>query len=376
MSRGSIMLCAGGTGGHLFPAQALGEELIRRGWEVDLITDTRGNVFGADFPARKLYKVAAATFRGRSPIEATKTLGTLGNGFQASYRIMGEAAPNAIIGFGGYPTLAPVLAAAGRGIPTAIHEQNSVMGQANRFLAPMVKAIGCSFENTKYLEGKLLSKARVTGTPLRSTVLALANVPYRPASSQAQINLLVFGGSQGARYFSDIVPQALQMLPQQLRDRLFVMQQCREEDIDRVFEAYEAAGVAAELATFFEDLPYRMSNSHLIVARSGATTVAELCALGRPALLVPLPHAKDNDQLENATRLEAAGGGWCLMQSSLTPEIMATAVRRLFEDPAALVRAATSAHALANYHAVEYLADLMEELAEKPVAAAQAAVTA
>jgi UDP-N-acetylglucosamine--N-acetylmuramyl-(pentapeptide) pyrophosphoryl-undecaprenol N-acetylglucosamine transferase len=376
MSRGAIMMSAGGTGGHLFPAQALGEELIKRGWEVDLITDTRGNVFGADFPARNRYKIAAATFKGRSPLEATKTLGTLGNGFQSSYRIMGEAGPRAVIGFGGYPTLAPLLAAAGRGIPTAIHEQNSVMGQANRFLAPMVKAIACSFENTKYLEGKLLAKARVTGTPLRGNVLQLANVPYRPPSSSAQINLLVFGGSQGAKYFSDVVPQALQMLPQQTRDRLFVMQQCREEDIDRVFETYEAAGVAAELATFFEDLPYRMSNSHLVIARSGATTVAELCALGRPSLLVPLPHAKDNDQLENAMRLEAAGGGWCLPQTELTVEGLATAVRRLFDDPSALVRAATSAHARANYHAVENLAELIEELAEKPVVAAEAAVTA
>ncbi|HZV22009.1 MAG TPA: glycosyltransferase, partial [Hyphomicrobiales bacterium] len=163
VSRGAVMLAAGGTGGHLFPAQALGEELIRLGYEVDLITDTRGNVFGADFPARKLYKIPAATFRGRSPIEATKTLGTLGHGFQAAYRIMGEAAPRAIIGFGGYPTLAPLLAAIGRGIPSAIHEQNSVMGQANRFLAPMVKIIACAFEKTKYVEGKLLAKVRVTG---------------------------------------------------------------------------------------------------------------------------------------------------------------------------------------------------------------------
>ncbi len=376
MSRGSIMLAAGGTGGHLFPAQALGEELIRREWEVDLITDMRGNVFGAGFPARKVHKVPAATFQGRSPIEATKTLGMLGNGFQASYRIMGEAAPKAVIGFGGYPTLAPVLAAIGRGIPTAIHEQNSVMGQANRFLAPMVRAIACSFENTKYLEGKLLAKARLTGTPLRSTVHALRSVPYRPPSSQAQLNLLIFGGSQGAKYFSDIVPRALQLLPEQLRDRLFVMQQCREEDIDRVFDSYEASGVAAELATFFEDLPYRMSNSHLILARSGATTVAELCALGRPSILVPLPHAKDNDQLENATRLETAGGAWCLPQASLTAEGLATAVRKLFEDPTALVRAAASAHALANYDAVRNLAELIEDLADKQAPAASAAATA
>jgi UDP-N-acetylglucosamine--N-acetylmuramyl-(pentapeptide) pyrophosphoryl-undecaprenol N-acetylglucosamine transferase len=376
MSRGTIMLAAGGTGGHLFPAQALGEELIRRDYEVDLITDTRGNVFGAEFPARKIYKVSAATFRGRSPIEATKTLGLLGNGFQSAYRIMGEAQPKAIIGFGGYPTLAPVLAAMGKGIPSAIHEQNSVMGQANRFLAPMVKAVACAFENTKYLEGKLMLKARVTGTPLRKSVLALHNVPYRPPSSQAQLNLLVVGGSQGARYFSDIMPQALQLLPQQMRDRLFVMQQCREEDIDRVFDTYESSGVAAELATFFEDLPYRMSNSHLIIARSGATTVAELCALGRPAILVPLPHAKDNDQLENATRMESAGAGYCFPQNSLTPEGLAGAVRRLFEDASALVKAASNAHMLANYRAVENLANLLEELAERQESTVNAAVTA
>ena len=213
MSRGSIMLAAGGTGGHLFPAQALGEELLKRDWEVDLITDLRGNAFGADFPARKIYKVPAATFKGRSPIEATRTLGMLGSGFQASYRIVGEAAPRAIIGFGGYPTLAPVLAAIGRGVPSAIHEQNSVMGQANRFLAPMVKAIACSFENTKYLEGKLLAKARLTGTPLRAAVHAFCNVPYSPPASEGQLNLLVFGGSQGAQYLSSFLPEAVKLLP-------------------------------------------------------------------------------------------------------------------------------------------------------------------
>ncbi len=376
MSRGSMMLAAGGTGGHLFPAQALGEELIKRDWAVDLITDLRGNVFGADFPARKIYKVPAATFKGRSPIEATRTIGMLGSGFQASYRIVGEAAPRAIIGFGGYPTLAPVLAAIGRGVPSAIHEQNSVMGQANRFLAPMVKAIACSFENTKYLEGKLLAKARLTGTPLRAAVHAFCNVPYSPPASEGQLNLLVFGGSQGAQYLSSILPEAVKLLPGQLRDRLFVMQQCREEDIDKVFDAYEAAGVAAELATFFEDLPTRMSNAHLVIARSGATTVAELCASGRPSILVPLPHAKDNDQLENASRLEAAGGAWCYPQATLTAQALAAELHRLFEDPAALARAAANAHEQANYRAVENLAELMEELADKYIPATKAAATA
>ncbi len=376
MSRGTVMLAAGGTGGHLFPAQALADELSRRGFDVDLITDTRGHAYGADFPARKIYKVAAATFRGRSPIEATKTLGTLGNGFQAAYKIMGEAQPKAIIGFGGYPTLAPILAAMGRGIPSAIHEQNSVMGQANRFLAPMVKAIACSFDGTKYLEGKLLAKVRLTGTPMRKAVLALQNMPYRPPSSQAQLNLLVFGGSQGAQYFSDIMPHALQLLPEQIRDRLFVTQQCRGEDIDRVFDSYEAAGVAAELATFFDDLPERMANAHLIVSRSGATTVAELCALGRPAILVPLPHAKDNDQLENANRLEAAGGAFCFPQGSLTPERLSGTIRRLFEDPGALVKAASIALSMANVAAVEKLGDLMEELQAGQGTPAKVAATA
>lgn len=376
MTQNTIMLAAGGTGGHLFPAQALGEELIKRGYEVDLITDMRGGVFGAEFPARRVYRVPAATFRGRSPIEATRTVATLGNGFQVAYKVIGEAAPKAIIGFGGYPTLAPVLAGLGRGIPTAIHEQNAVMGQANRFLAPMVKAIACSFEKTKYLEGKLVAKAHLTGTPLRQSVLSLSNVPYRPPGTQGQINLLVFGGSQGAQYFSDVMPQALQMLPEQIRDRLFVMQQCREEDIDRVFDAYEAAGVAAELATFFEDLPARMSNAHLVVARAGATTVAELCALGRPSILVPLPHAKDNDQLENASRLEAAGGAWCYQQTALTPDRLAGAVRRLLDEPATLIRAAGNARAVANLNAVQLLSNLLIELAERSPSAARVAATA
>lgn len=370
------MLAAGGSGGHLFPAQALCEELIRREFDVDLITDTRGNVYGTDFPARTIYKVPAATFRGRSPIEATKTLGTLGSGFQAAYKIMGEAQPKAVLGFGGYPTLAPLLAAMGRGIPSAIHEQNSVMGQANRFLAPMVKMIATSYEQTKFVEGKLLAKVRITGTPLRKAVLAVQSVPYRPPSSQGQINLLVFGGSQGAQYFSDILPPAVQQLPEQIRDRLFVMQQCRAEDIDRVFDAYEAAGVAAELGTFFEDLPQRMSNAHLIVSRSGATTVAELCALGRPGIMVPLPHAKDNDQLENAQRMEAAEAGFCFPQASLTPDRLAGTLQRLFEDPATLMKTASNAQARANFRAEQELANLVEDLLTGQSVVAKVAATA
>ncbi len=357
------MVAAGGTGGHLFPALALSEALIRRGFVIDLITDTRGGYFGADFPARNVYKVPAATFKGKSPIEATRTMATLSNGFQMAYKMVGEVQPKAIIGFGGYPSLPPLLAAMARGVPSLIHEQNAVMGRANRFLAPMVKAIACSFENTKYLDGKLLTKSHLTGTPLRSAVLKMKGQPYRPPSSSSQINLLIFGGSQGAQFFSDIMPEAIGLLPSHMRDRIMVTQQCRAEDIDRVFDSYEAAGVAAELSTFFDDMADKMFNSHLVISRAGATTVSELCAVGRPAILVPLPHSLDNDQFENASRFEAGGAGWCYEQPGLTAERLAGSIRRLLEEPLTLVKSAGAAIKMAQYNAVDNLAELLTHLA-------------
>lgn len=362
----SIVLTAGGTGGHLFPAEALAGELMRRGYEVDLITDTRAVVMGGNFPARSIHKVPSATFKGKSPLEAIKMVATNSNGFKMAYDIMADTKPKAMIGFGGYPTIPPVLAAMARGIPCAIHEQNSVMGRANRFLAPMVKAIAISVEDPKFLDEKLMRKCFLTGSPLRENVLAIRGGTYQPPQPGQPLNLLCFGGSQGAKFFSDVMPVALQLLPPEMRDRLMVVQQCRAEDIDRVFDAYEVASVAAELATFFDDLPQRMSGSHLVVSRSGATTVAELAALGRPAVLVPLPHSVDNDQLENATRFEKAGAGWCFEQSIMTPERLAGTLRRLFEEPATLARAASRAKSMARYDAVGRLADLAVTLAEAP----------
>ncbi len=366
MTSASIVLTAGGTGGHLFPAQALAGEMVRRGYEVDLITDTRTTTMAGEFPGRGVHKVPSATFKGKSPLEAMKMVATNSNGFKMAYDIYGDLKPKAVVGFGGYPTIPPMLAALARGIPTMIHEQNSVMGRANRFLATMVKAIAISFEDTKFLEGKLTEKSYVTGTPLREAILELRGGTFQPPQPGQPLNLLCFGGSQGARFFSDIMPVALQLLPQEIRDRLMVVQQCREEDIDRVFDAYEVAGVAAELSTFFEDLPYRMAGAHLVVCRSGATTIAELAALGRPAVLVPLPHSVDNDQLENATRFEKAGAGWCFEQSIMTPERLAGTLRRLFEEPATLARAASRSKSLARYDAVVRLADLVVTLAEAP----------
>ena len=240
------------------------------------------------------------------------------NGSKA-YDIMSDLKPKAMIGFGGYPTIPPVLAAMARGVPSMVHEQNSVMGRANRFLAPMVKAIAISFEDTKFLEGKLTDKSFLTGTPLRAAYWEMLRRHLSAAGDRQAAQPPVLRRQQGAPLLLRHHARGLQLLPQELRDRMMVVQQCREEDIDRVFDAYEVAGVAAELATFFEDLPIRMAGAHLVVSRSGATTMAELAALGRPAVLVPLPHSVDNDQLENATRFEKAGAGWCFEQAIMTP---------------------------------------------------------
>ncbi|MGI9426953.1 MAG: undecaprenyldiphospho-muramoylpentapeptide beta-N-acetylglucosaminyltransferase, partial [Hyphomicrobiaceae bacterium] len=316
----SIMLAAGGSGGHLFPAFALAEKLNQRGYTVDLATDKRGDRFGADFPARNIFEIPSATTTSRSPIALTKTALTLAGGVRKAHKIIGQAAPAAVIGFGGYPSFPPVVAAAIRSIPTAIHEQNAVLGRANRMLAGRVRAIATSFENIKHLAREFESKVRITGNPVRTMVIEASARDYHQPSRTGPIHLLVFGGSQGARYFSDLVPPAVANLPDDIRSRMIVMQQCREEDVERVRQAYQQAGVSATCETFFSDLPKWISEAHLVIGRGGATTIAELTTIGCPSVLVPLPHSIDNDQLENATCLANAGAAWCIEQKDLNVE--------------------------------------------------------
>ena len=355
----SIMLAAGGTGGHLFPAFALAEELQRRGIAVDLITDMRGDRYGSGFPARAVYQVPAATLASRSPVDAAKTALALARGTKAAHTIIGRVKPGAVIGFGGYPTYPPLVAAKLRGIATAVHEQNAVLGRANRLLAKRVTAIATSFERTKFLESDLASKASFTGNPVRQSVIAAAARPYQQLQPGALFNLLVFGGSQGARYFSDTMPAALTALPAALRSQIRVTQQARDEDMARVQAAYAASGIAAEVAPFFKDLPERMAAAHLVIGRAGASTVAELTVIGRPSLLVPLPHALDNDQLNNARRLEESGGGWCVEQKELTVDRMTAEVQRLIAAPGALAAAAEAAKRAGRADAVVRLADFV-----------------
>ncbi len=360
----SVMLAAGGTGGHLFPAFALAEELKRRDIVVDLITDMRGDKYGADFPARDVYQVPAATLASHSPGDIAKTVFALARGTKAAYAILGKVRPSAVVGFGGYPTYPPLMAASLRGIPTAVHEQNSVLGRANRLLAKRVTAIATSFETTKYLDGDLARKATLTGNPVRQAVIDAAAKPFEPPLEGGKLRILVFGGSQGARYFSDAVPPALISMPDAFRARVEVTQQAREEDVERVRTVYAEHGIAADISPFFRDLPERMAAAHLVIGRAGASTIAELTVIGRPSILVPLPHALDNDQLNNALRLAESGGGWCIEQRTLTSERLADEIERLIAAPDALAAAARAAKNAGRPDAVSRLADFVVGLAK------------
>ncbi len=359
----SIVLAAGGTGGHLFPAFALAEELGRRGYAIDLATDMRGDRYGTGFPARAVHRLPSATLAGKSPMAIAKTGIALTRGIIAARSLLKKLKPAVVIGFGGYPSFPPLLAARFLNIPSALHEQNAVLGRANRMLAKRVTALATSFEQTKFIDTDLSAKARYTGNPVRAQVIAEAARPYKAPAVGDPIDLLVFGGSQGARYFSENVPPALKLLPDALRQRLRVVQQARDEDLGEVTAQYAEAGITADVAPFFKDLPARMAQSHLVIARAGASSVAELSVLGRPSILVPLPHALDNDQLHNATRLAESGGAWCIEQKVLTPGRLAQEITAIFENPVRLSSAAAAAKSAGRPDAAMRLADLVEELA-------------
>ncbi len=361
-----VLLAAGGTGGHLFPAEALAHALARRGVTVDLATDERAERYGSRFPARDIHLIASETVRARNPLSLARTAAMLGVGVLQAYRLLGRIKPSAVVGFGGYPTVPPVLAAALRGIATLIHEQNAVMGRANRLLAPRVRAIATSFAGVLDGAPKLAAKATRTGNPVRPAVIAAAAAPYAPPDPTGPLRLLAFGGSQGARIMADIVPPAIERLESHLRTRLAIVQQAREEDLARVKEVYARVKVTAEVAPFFTDLPARIAASHLVVARSGASTVAELAAIGRPAILVPLPHALDQDQAANAGVLERAGGAIRLPQEAFTPDRLAAEIDALASAPQKLVAMAGATRSQGAIDAAERLADLvMKTMAKK-----------
>ncbi len=359
--RPPVLVAAGGTGGHLFPAEALAAALAQRGIGVHLATDRRAARLGGGFTEDAIHVIASATVRGRDPLSMARTASALGLGVAQAWALIGRLKPAAVVGFGGYPTVPPVLAASWRGVPTLIHDANAVLGRANRFLAPRVTAIATTFPDVVRDRPQLAAKVTLTGNPLRPAVLAAAGTPY--PSVTGPLHLLVFGGSQGARVMADVVPSAIGLLDPALRARLAIVQQSREEDVQRVRAAYGELGVAADVAPFFSDLPQRMAAAHLVIARSGAGTVAELSAIGRPAILVPLPHALDQDQFANAGVLERAGGAIRVSQKEFAPRRLADEIAALAAAPQRLQDMAAAAHSLGRRDAADRLADLVLRVA-------------
>ncbi len=358
-----ILLAAGGTGGHLFPAEALGVELIKRGLRVRLVTDSRALRYSGLFSKNMIDVVPSETVRGRSPLALARTGLTLATGTAVALNLMRRLKPAAVIGFGGYPTLPPLIAARLIGIPTVIHDSNAVMGRANRFLSRRVSAIATSLPGVLDKEPSLIGKTTTTGTPMRPAILAVATVPFAAPGPNELLRMLVVGGSQGARVMSDIVPGAIEKLGSALRQRLILTQQVRDEDMARVRAAYDRLKIEAELAPFFADLPGRLASSHLIISRSGAGTVAELGAIGRPSILVPLPGAIDQDQFANAGVLADAGGAIRIVQSDFTPDRLAAELPALVSDPARLASMAAAARTVGRLDAAERLADLVVRVA-------------
>lgn len=358
-----ILLAAGGTGGHLFPAEALGVELIRRGLRVRLATDARALRYSGLFTPDNIVVVPSETVRGRNPISLARTAVMLGYGTLVAARAIRRLKPAAVVGFGGYPTLPPLMAAKLLGVPGVIHDANAVLGRANRFLSGRVDAIATSLPGVLDRDPDLAGKTTTVGTPMRPAVLAAASVPFASPEPNGPLRLLVVGGSQGARVMSDIVPPAIERLEAALWSRLVLTQQVRDEDMARVRAVYDRLKINAELAPFFSDLPARLAASHLVVSRSGAGTVAELAAIGRPSILVPLPGAIDQDQFANAGVLSQADAALRIPQSEFTPDRLASEISGLAAEPARLSAMATKARNAGRLDAAERLADLVMKVA-------------
>ena len=354
----AFVLAAGGTGGHLFPASALAGELVRRGYRAELWTDRRTDGFAADLPGVAVCRIRAGQLGG-GPVRAAFGFAELAIGTIQARRHLRRLQPAAVVGFGGYSSVPTMLAAVQVGVPAMIHEQNAVLGRANRLLAARVQRIATGFAETEGLRPADRPRAVHTGNPVRPAILALAGAPYQPPAAGAAFELLILGGSQGASIFAEIVPAALALLPPPLRAALRVSQQARLEDRAAVAAELSRLGIAAEVESFFTDVPSRLARAHLVICRAGASTIAELAAAGRPALLVPYPYAADDHQSANAHAFAKAGGGWVLPQSSLDAPLLAERLSQFFAVAERLSEAASAARRFARDDAAGDLASLV-----------------
>ncbi len=361
-----FVLAAGGTGGHMMPAHALATELVARGHRVALVTDARGARIPGLFDDVQTHILPAGRITG-NPLSWPGGVRAILSGRGMARRLYEAFEPSAVIGFGGYPAFPALSAAHSAGIPTAVHEQNAVLGRVNRLVANRVKAIATAYPDVERITARNLDKVHLVGNPVREDVLALRDRPYPMLDGDSVFRVLVVGGSQGANILSEVVPDGLAMLPEALRRRLQVTQQCRVEDIDAVRARYRALGIPADLATYMTDIPERLAWTHLVIGRAGASTVAELTAAGRPAILVPLPSATDDHQTANVREMVGAGGARSIRQDRFTPVELAKQMQKLGLDPQGLANAARAAWNCGRPNATRDLADLVESLGRTPV---------
>ena len=355
------MVAAGGTGGHMFPAEALARELQSRGWRVVLATDARGERYAADFPAEERLALDAAT--GRGPIGMLKAGLAISRGVLKARKALKRLNADVVIGFGGYPSAPALVAALSQGRPTLVHEQNAVLGRTNRWLAPYVGAIAAAFPNLSRVPEGSRNKVRLVGNPVRAAITQAAVRPYRAPEADGPIHVLVTGGSQGSRILSETVPEALSRLPEGVQDHLRVVQQSRPESMETARQTYLDAAIMAEVAPFFKDMAERLSVAHLLIGRAGASTCTELAAMGLPSLLIPLKIAMDDHQSANAQALVAAGGAAVLAEDDVTVDRLAEMLAALLTDPNQLTTMSEGARSADLPDAAARLADMVEAVA-------------
>ena len=361
-----VVLAAGGTGGHIFPAEAVAEELKARGYKVCLITDKRAREYKGTLADIERFTINAGTF-GRGFKGKVTAVGEIVKGIFEAKKLLKTLQADVVIGFGGYPSFPTLYAAAGLGIPTLIHEQNSVLGRANRMLLTLgkVDTIATTFATTRLLDKKYQAKSFLTGNPVRSAIKVLSAIHYPTLSDDGNMRILVTGGSQGASIFSQIIPEAIADLPLHLRKRIRIDQQCRRDEVESTRLTYNTLGVSHDIADFFNDIPARLAGAHLVIARSGASTIAELAAAGRPSILVPLPSSMDNHQYYNANELDELGGAWLMPQEGFTAHALASKIEGFLNLPETLARAAEYARNYGKINAASDLAALVVNIAAK-----------
>jgi len=362
MAKKIVVIAAGGTGGHLFPAAAFAEEMFRRDWRVMLMTDARGRRYAEGFPAERIEDVPAASLSA-NPFTAVPALFKIARGIDAAKKRFQEMPPSLVAGFGGYPSFPALMAAREKKIPILIHEQNSVLGRVNRAMAGSAAIVACGFERLDRLPAKAQARKRVVGNPVRLPILAVRERPYPEAASGGRLNILITGGSQGARLFGEVIPAGIAMLPPALRARLDIAHQVREEQVAEAKKVYQKAKVNAEVAPFFTDMGQRLGAAQLVISRAGASSVTELQVAGRPAILVPFAAAADDHQTANAEGLTAVGAADLFTEDEFEPAALAAILERRLADPHGLAIRAAAARSAAQPEAAKNLADLAEGIA-------------